>query len=128
MGTFQVTFEIGDSPGETWQSVEALVDTGSTYTWIPRPLLERLNVGPQFQREFETADGRVVHRDMASTMARWNGETMPTLVVFGGDTDAVLLGAHTLEGFALAPDPVNCRLVRVRGLAMGTSEGKRKIR
>ena len=47
---------------------------------------------------------------------------MPTLVVFGGDSDAVLLGAYTLEGFALAPDQVNRRLVRVRGLAMGNVE------
>ena len=122
MGTFPVAFEIGDSRGQNWETVEALVDTGSTYTWIPRQLLERLDVRPQFQREFETADGRVVERDMATTMVRWNSETMPTLVVFGGNSDAVLLGAYTLEGFALTPDPVNRSLVRVRGLAMVTAE------
>lgn len=114
--------DIGDSRGEVWETVDALVDTGSTYTWIPRQLLERLEVRPQFRREFETADGRVVERDMAITMVRWDGETMPTLVVFAGDRDAVLLGAYTLEGFALAPDPVNQRLVPVRGLAMGNIE------
>ena len=119
MCTFQAAFEIGDHQGQTWETIEALVDTGSSYTCIPRQILERLGVRPQFQREFETADGRVVLRDMANTMVRWNGETMPTLVVFGGDSDAVLLGAYTLEGFALAPDPVNRRLIRVRGLAMG---------
>ena len=120
METFQVALEIGDSRGQKWETVESLVDTGSTYTWIPRQFLERLDVRPQFQREFETADGRVLQRDMATTMVRWNGETMPTLVVFCGESDAVLLGAYTLEGFALAPDPVNRRLVRVRGLAMAT--------
>ena len=112
--------EIGDARGEVWETVHALVDTGSTYTWIPRQLLEHLEVHPQFQREFETADGRIVQRDMAAAMVRWDGETMSTLVVVGGDSDAVLLGAYTLEGFALAPDPVNRRLVRVRGLAMGS--------
>ncbi len=86
--------EIGDSQGEVWETVDALVDTGSTYTWIPRQLLERLDVRPQFQREFETADGRIAVRDMAVTMVRWDGETMPTLVVFGGNSDAVLLGAY----------------------------------
>ena len=119
MGTFSVTMDIGDTRGEEWETVEALVDTGSTYTWLPRQLLSRLDVRPQFRREFETADGRVIHRDMAVTMVRWDGETMPTLVVFAGNGDAVLLGAYTLEGFALAPDPVNQRLMRVRGLAMG---------
>ena len=122
MGTFLVTIDVGDPQGQTWESIDALVDTGSTYTWIPRRLLERLDVGPQFLREFETADGRVIQRDMAITMVRWDGEMMPTLVVFGGDGDAVLLGAYTMEGFALAPDPVNQRLVRVRGLAMRSGE------
>ncbi len=123
MGTFHVSIAIGDSQGQRWEAVEALVDTGSTYTWLPRPLLERLGVHPQLQREFETADGRVIERDMATTMARWDGETMPTLVVFGGDGDAVLLGAYTLEGFGVAPDSVNQRLVRVRGLAMRGEKG-----
>lgn len=51
-------------------------------------------------------------------MVWWDGETMPTLVVFGGNGDAVLLGAYTMEGLAHAPEPVNQRLIRVRGLAM----------
>ena len=85
-------------------------------------MLERLGVEPQFQREFETADGRVVERDMAVTMVRWDSTTRPTLVVFSEEGDAILLGAYTMEGFSLAPDPVNRRLVRVRGLAMGASE------
>ncbi|MBI2165213.1 MAG: aspartyl protease family protein [Chloroflexi bacterium] len=123
MGTFRAPIQIGDSQGQSWETVEALVDTGSTYTWIPRELLERLGVHAQFEREFETADGRIIRRDMAVTMVQWDGEAMPTLVVFGGDQDAALLGAYTLEGFALAPDPVNRRLVRVRGLAMVNTEG-----
>ena len=118
MGTFSAGLEIVDSQGQVWETIQALVDTGSSYTWIPRSLLERLNVGPQFQREFEKADGRVVQRDMAVTMVWWDGETMPTLVVFDGNGDAVLQVAYTMEGFAHAPDPVNQRLIRVRGLAM----------
>lgn len=114
-----MVIEVGDPLGQSWEAVDALVDTGSTYTWISRQLLGRLGVRPQFQREFQTADGRVIERDMAITTVRWNGEVMPTLVVFGGEGDAMLLGAYTLGGFALAPDSVNRRLVRVRGLAMG---------
>ena len=117
--------EIGDSQGQRWETLQAQVDTGSTYAWVPARFLQRLDVAPEFQREFETADGRIVQRDMATTMVRWNTESMHTLVVFGGDGDAVLMGAYTLEGFSLAPDPVNRRLVRVRDLAMagtGTAE------
>ena len=119
MGTFSVTMEVGDPSGQDWETVDALVDTGSTYTWLPRQLLTRLDVRPQFRREFETADGHIIERDVAIAMVRWDGKTMPTLVVFAGNGDAALLGAYTLEGFGLAADPVNQRLIRVRGLAMG---------
>ena len=67
--------------------------------------------------------GRVVTRDMAVTMARWDGEALPTLVVFGDPGSLPILGAYTLEGFGLAPDPVNRRLIPVRGLALQTGLG-----
>lgn len=96
----------------------ALVDTGSTYTWVPRDVLERLSVQPGFRWEFETADGRVIERDVAEAAARMDGQQRTTLVVFGEPGSMPLLGAYTLEAFGLAVDPVNRRLIRVRGLAM----------
>ncbi len=118
MGTFRVDIEIGDAGGERWESVSALVDTGATYTWVPSDILERLRVQPQFRREFETADGRIIERDMAAVTARWDGQTLPTLVVFADEGSRPLLGVVTLEEFSLGIDPVNRRLVSVRGLAM----------
>ena len=35
MGTFRVTIEIGDPAGRHYETVEALVDTGATYTTVP---------------------------------------------------------------------------------------------
>ena len=122
MGTFRIVMEIGDSQGQRWETLQALVDTGSTFTWIPRDILERLGIQPEFSQEFQTADGRVIERDMAETRARLDGRERVTIVVFGGEGDVVLLGAYTLEGFSLAPDPVNQRLVPVRGLAMARTD------
>ena len=126
MGTFRATIDIGDPAGQRWDQVDALVDGacpelvegGSSYTWLPSDLLAQLGVAPQFQREFLTADGRIIERDLAVTLARWDGQTLPTLVVFGDEGSMPLLGAYTLEGFSLAADPLNRRLVPVRGLAM----------
>jgi len=118
MGAFNVQFEIGDPEGQRWLSLEGLVDTGSTYTWIPRNVLERLDLPPRLTREFETPDGRVITRDLAVAMARLDGEALPTLVVFADPGDSVLLGVVTLEEFGLGVDTVNRRLVPVRGLAM----------
>ena len=110
--------DIGDPQGERWEAVQALVDTGASYTWAPREVLDRLGVQPEFRWEFETADGRIIERDVAETRARLDGQQRVTLVVFGDAGSRPLLGAYTLEGFGLAPDPVNRRLIRVRGLAL----------
>jgi len=118
VGTFQVAIDIGDPQGEHWETVEALVDTGASYTWAPRDILARLGVRPQFRREFLTADGRVIERDMAETRVRLDGEERTTLVVLGDEGSLSFLGAYTLEGFGLAPDPVNHRLIPVRGYAL----------
>src|SRR3989337_869403 len=114
MGTFRASIEIGDARGERYEALEALVDTGSTYTWAPRELLAQLGVVPQSRVEFETADGRVIERDVAQTWVRHNGNAHITFVVFGDEGSEPILGAYTLEGFLLAPDPVGQRLVPVR--------------
>ena len=36
MGTFQVAIEIGDPYGQRYETVDALVDSGATYTSMPR--------------------------------------------------------------------------------------------
>lgn len=118
MGTFRVTIQVGDARGQRWQAVEALVDTGATYTWIPVPVLAALGLRPSFRFPFLTADGRRIERDMTETRVRLDGQERTTLVVFGDEGTQSLLGAYTLEGFGLAPDPVNRRLIPVPGLLL----------
>ena len=60
-------------------------------------------------------------------MARWDGQALSSLVVFGDDGSIPLLGAYTLEGFGLAPDPVNRMLIRVRGLAVEKPYGVSRL-
>ena len=121
MGTFRIAIDIGDPQGQRWETIEALVDTGASYSWVPGDVLRRLGVEPEERWEFETADGRVIERDVAQTWTRLDGRRRITVVVFGEDGSRPLLGAYSLEGFGVAPDPVNRRLVRVRGLAMSGS-------
>ena len=121
MDTFQATVEIGDPDGNPYETVEAVVDSGSTYTWVPKDVLARLGIESEFQQEFETADGRVIEWDVAETRVRLDGQPRTTLVVFGDEGSKPLLGAYTLEGFGLAVDPLGRRLVPVRGLALTSS-------
>ena len=118
MGTFYVALEIvGPSDGRS-ESVQALVDTGASYSWVAASVLQRLGVEPTIRFPFILADGRRIERDMAEARVRLNGEERTTLVVFGDEGTRALLGAYALEGFGLSADPVNRRLVSVPGLLM----------
>lgn len=110
MGTFRHSIELGAGPTGPFEALEALVDTGATYTTVPATVLRRLGVTPHRQETFLLADGRRVARPLGRAWVRINGRDEATVVVFG-DEGAVLLGAYTLEGLGLAADPVNRRLV-----------------
>lgn len=110
MGTFSHAIEIARAPGGPFIALDAMVDTGSLYTWIPEGVLRRLEVLPTGRRAFIMADGTRIQRDVAWIELRLDDQQAPTLCVFG-DEGSLLLGAFTLEGFALAADPVNKRLI-----------------
>ena len=115
MGVFSVPIEIGDSQASIFETVEALVDTGATFTMIPRSILARLGISPDRRRTFALADGRERLFDMAETRARLGGMTVTTIVIFGEESVTPLLGAYTLEGFGLEVDPSGKRLVELVG-------------
>lgn len=115
MGTFLHHIEIGDPQGQRYERVEALVDTGASYTTLPASLLRSLGVQSLGQRPFELADERVVMLDIGQTWVRINGSAMIRAVVFSPGEDSIL-GADTLEGLGLAVDPVRKRLFPVPGL------------
>ena len=118
MGTFRVAIEIGDPRGERYEQVEALVDTGATYTTAPASLLHGLGVTPHDRVPFILADGRRIERDVGQTWVRVDGKSVISLVVFGEESEEALLGAYTLEGVRLTVDPANQRLVPTPGLLM----------
>ena len=115
MGTFRVRILVGDSEHRRFEPVEALVDTGATYTVLPRRLLEDLHVVPHRLADFRLADGRRVEQSIGRAWIRLGQQEEFSLVVFGDDA---LLGAVTLEEFLLAVDPVEQRLVPVPALMM----------
>ena len=115
MGVFSVRIEIGDSEGRRFEWFDALVDTGATYTMLPRSVLEGLGVKPGWNRTFGLADGSTRDYDMAHATVRLDGVAAPTIVVFGDEVAEPLLGAYTLESLGLSVDPVGQRLVELTG-------------
>src|SRR5437867_11756975 len=118
MTVFRVTIGIGDPAEQRFEEIEALPDSGATWTWIPRDVLERLGHRSTFKRRMMTADNRTVERDGTEIPVRIGEDTFHTICIFGDDGSRPLLGMTTMEQFSLAPDPVNERLVPVAGLPM----------
>lgn len=106
MGIFRTTVAVAPlgAPDDRCELRDVMVDTGSEYTWIPSDLLVELGVTPVRVDRFETADGRVLDREVGFAMLYAAGRSTPTIVVFAQAGDLVLLGAHGLEGLNLRVD------------------------
>ena len=111
MGVFNWPVRLESMDGEKSLEMEAMVDTGASYTMIPGHMLKEMGVTPIDKIGLRLADARVVEYDMGEARATINGRSIPTLVVFGPDDARPLLGAYTLEGLRLAVDPTHGRVI-----------------
>ena len=97
MSTFKQSIEVGDPAQGSFQELEAWVDTGASYTLIPRPVLEGLGYSPSFRRPFRLADGSLVELDGCRAHLRIGGEVQFSLCIFREEESEPLLGATALE-------------------------------
>ena len=113
MGIFRTTVQVADlaMPEQRRHLTGVMVDTGSEYNWFPRPLLEQLSIHPQRVDRFQTADGRILEREIGFAMLFAAGRSAPSIVVFAERGDLVLLGAHGLEGLNVRVDLLQKALV-----------------
>jgi clan AA aspartic protease len=114
MGTFREKILLRNSEDPSKQKeLEAIVDSGATYTWVPQDILKSLGIRPITKRKIKIANGTVLEREFGIALIYLNQEVLPTYVCFGDEGSEPLLGAVTLEGFGLAIDPVNQILIPV---------------
>ena len=60
MGTFTVRIEVAALSGDRFIATDTLVDTGATYTLLPRKILRDLGVHPIDRMPFQLAEEREV--------------------------------------------------------------------
>ena len=113
MGTVTVTIEVGDLQGQSFQEVELEVDTGSTYTALPRQTLLALGVPVSRTVQTRLADGSIQPAQVGDVIIRLEDKQFATTVIFAEEGEPSLLGVTTLELALLAVDPVNNELVPV---------------
>jgi len=84
--------------------LEALVDTGATFTTIPLSLAEKLKLSHITRRKVRTASGE---EEMAVSylIIEIPGEKAVTEVLISEKLDRVLIGVLTLEALAFKVDP-----------------------
>ena len=113
MGTFResITLAHPNRPKKDGIVLEAIVDTGATYSWVPEDLLKRLGIKPQEIRPLKIASGKVIRRKLGWALVSVRKKTVPTPVLFGETGSEVLLGAITLEELGFAVDPIHRTLV-----------------
>ena len=119
MGTFSTAIEIGRPDGSLFETVNALVDTGSRMTALPGSLLRRLGVTPHRKFVFALAGGQEVERDVGQTWIRVAGQSAITFVAFGDEDVEPLLGSYSLQGLMLGVDSSNKRLIPAPRLRLG---------
>ena len=113
MGTVTTTIEVGDPQGRNFRSIEVDVDTGSTYTALPREMLQALGVPVTRTVPSRLADGSDRPVQVGYANIRLAGTEIITPVIFAEDGEPSLLGVISLEDALLAVDPVNNQLIPV---------------
>jgi len=97
-------------PNGKQAGLRLLVDTGASYTWLPRRLLESLGVTPTRTMSFDVGDNRSIRRRVGELVVGISGFRATTVVVFAGKNDANVIGQNALLGLALEVDPRRERL------------------
>ena len=119
MGMFNVNVKLASlSALGRVEEVSLLVDTGATLSWIPREILERLNVQPFSRLPFSLADGSILERDVTAVLLTVGERKAPVEVAFGEPGEEAVLGATALEGLGLMVDPVGEKLLPRNLLAL----------
>ena len=107
MGLTVVTLDVANPVDPTrTEAVEFMVDSGAVYSFVPRDVLERLNVAPHSRQRFRLADGSSIERDRGDALFFYRGQRGAAPVIFAEPGDAALLGAVTLESLGLVLDAI----------------------
>lgn len=104
MGEATVLLKIYGPAG--FAEVETLVDTGATFTKIPRRMADEIGLEVKYETSVELGDGMIITRQLALAEVEVEEVRMPVLVALSDGTEAPLLGLTTLEILGFKVNPV----------------------
>ena len=113
-----VTYIEGEVRGPSGKSepVRFLVDSGATYSLLPKPVWRAIGLTPKRKVTFVLADGTTVERSVSEAYLILPHGEAHTPVILGEEGDEALLGAVTLEILGLVLNPFDRTLHPMRML------------
>jgi clan AA aspartic protease len=113
MGMIQTTLRVKNprDPSRFLED-EFLVDSGATFTVVPKKALLEIGIMPLREEKFTLADGKVITRQIGNAIFEYQGLEGAAPVLFGEKGDSLLLGVFTLEALGLSLDPLQRRFYK----------------
>jgi clan AA aspartic protease len=96
--------------------VRFLVDSGATYSVLPKAVWQQIGLKPKRKMTFTLADGTTIERSISEAYVILPQGEAHTPVVLGEDGDQPLLGVVTLGILGLVFDPFDRTLQPMRML------------
>jgi len=96
--------------------VKFLVDSGATYSVLPKEIWQAIGLKPKRKMVFTLADGTRIERSISEVYVELPQGEAHTPVVLGENSDHALLGVVTLEILGLVFNPFDRTLQPMRML------------
>lgn len=110
MGETRIHFKVYGANGEA-ADLEAVVDTGATFSKIPESVAARLELEAKYETEVELGDGMVIGRKLTLAEVEIEEVRRPVLVAIG-EEEKPLIGYTTLELLGFKVNPITGKLER----------------
>ena len=114
MGETIVTLTVHGSQSSA--ELEALVDTGATFSKIPSAVAEGLGLVATHEVEIELGDGTMITRPLVLADMEVQGVRRPMLVATSEGNETPLLGYTTLEILGFKVNPVTRSLEKTHAI------------
>jgi len=115
MGVTYLEAQVKGASGKQ-EDVKLLVDSGATYSFLPKAVWEAIGLKPKRKVSFTLADGTAVERSVSEAFITLPQGEAHTPVILGEKDDEGLLGVVTLEILGLVFNPFDRTLHPTRML------------
>ena len=115
MGVTYVEGQVKGPSGEP-KTVKFLVDSGVTYSLLPKTVWTAIGLRPKRKLSFTLADGTAIERSISEAHVSFPQGEGHTPVILGEESDEALLGVVTLEILGLVFNPFDRTLQPMRML------------